>query len=509
MFNKNFYPTPENVYIDLISLGHSLGERILEPSAGKGDIVKYIQSRKRHYQSYQCDVIEYDVELRNLLFGAGYNVIWDDFLTFESHKEYTDIVMNPPFDEGAKHLLKAIELAEKQVSTPCQIFAILNAETIKNTYSNERKDLMNKLTIHNAKIEYRQNAFSDSERKTNVEVALIYLNVKVSKDGCSIYEDIMKGFKKKETASLERGLSTQLQSQELQSRLNDIERYVNEYEQAVRLIKESYKVLNERKQFINYLDTVNKFQCSLYGINKLDYTSTIMDQELHSLRSVYWRLILNTSRIKKVLTNGGIQKLEKQIAMAEGMEINMVNIEMLIMSLEGNQKELLVDSCVSLFERLTKYHMSEYSKNIHYYNGWKANNAYKINRKIIYPIRYGSFGTLFWKGNDEYEKVDYEVRELMDDITRMMQLFNKDINNTFNKIGEYEFENEWLKFKVFKKGTIHIWFKDTDTLNKFNYVCGKHFNWLPTDEEMKTPEAREFVVKEFGIMDTDKLLSAV
>lgn len=508
MFNKNFYPTPDNVCRDLLSLGYQLGSNILEPSAGKGDIVKYITSTKRHYQSRKIDIIEIEPELRNLLFGSGYNVIWDDFLTFESHKEYTDIIMNPPFDEGAKHLLKAIELAENQVSTNCQVFAILNAETIKNPYSNERKALLNKLELYGAKIEYRENAFSDSERKTDVEIALVWVNVDVRTSGNDIYDRLMKGFKKKDTKNIVRGLSTQVQSQELQQRLDDIERYVNEYEQSVKLIKTSYVAMDERKRFLKYLEGVNKFDHSMLGVNKLDYTYDLMNQELHSLRSLYWRLILNTKRIRDILTHGGIEKLEKQISMAENMEINMVNIEMLIMSLQYNQKDLLIDSCVSLFERITKHHMNEYSKNLHYYNGWKSNDAFKVNPKIIIPINYGGYNDIFGSWiKDDYNKVDHSIRRLIDDIVRMMQLFDSKIDNKFTTDGNNEFETEWIKFKIFKKGTIHIWFKDIDTLSKFNYVCGHHFNWLPTEEEMNKPEAREFVMKEFGNINTENLLS--
>ena len=34
---------------------------------------------------------------------------------------------------------------------------------------------------------------------------------------------------------------------------------------------------------------------------------------------------------------------------------------------------------------LAEYCYSDFSKNIHYYNGWKTNKAYKINNKIILP----------------------------------------------------------------------------------------------------------------------------
>ena len=53
------------------------------------------------------------------------------------------------------------------------IVCILNAETLKNPYSAERKAIVQKLEDNNADIEYIQEAFIDGERKTNVEIALI------------------------------------------------------------------------------------------------------------------------------------------------------------------------------------------------------------------------------------------------------------------------------------------------------------------------------------------------
>ena len=39
---------------------------------------------------------------------------------------------------------------------------------------------------------------------------------------------------------------------------------------------------------------------------------------------------------------------------------------------------------LDLFEDLSYKHSynEEFSKNIHYYNGWKSNDAYKINKKV-------------------------------------------------------------------------------------------------------------------------------
>src|SRR5699024_5766280 len=130
--NKDFYPTPYELFRKLIGNRLRLiGGRILEPSAGKGDMIKYILETNRHAR---VDAIENDSRLVNTLMGEGYSVVWDDFLTYETYKEYDYIIMNPPFSNGVDHVLKALELAENQLSR-CEIYAILNKETLNNACS--------------------------------------------------------------------------------------------------------------------------------------------------------------------------------------------------------------------------------------------------------------------------------------------------------------------------------------------------------------------------------------
>ena len=89
---------------------------ILEPSAGKGDIVDYL--RMNHYERYdkkEFFLIEKDDNLQAILKTRcqGHNemrVIDSDFLTYPGGDLFDLIIMNPPFDDGEKHLTKAINL---------------------------------------------------------------------------------------------------------------------------------------------------------------------------------------------------------------------------------------------------------------------------------------------------------------------------------------------------------------------------------------------------------------
>lgn len=64
-------------------------------------------------------------------------------------KEYDLIVMNPPFENGVKHLLKALEMQSRNGGS---IVCLLNAETIKNQCTNERITLNRILQNNNAKL---------------------------------------------------------------------------------------------------------------------------------------------------------------------------------------------------------------------------------------------------------------------------------------------------------------------------------------------------------------------
>lgn len=146
--NKEFYPTPSELLDELLTsdfegmrLPRRLGERVLEPSAGKGNIIEYI---KKSTNTRDIDAIEYDITLANELTRKKHTVIHNDFLTFTPFKQYDSIVMNPPFSNGDEHLLKAIEVAESNVSKSCNVYAIINAETIKTrTQTSARNCVIN------------------------------------------------------------------------------------------------------------------------------------------------------------------------------------------------------------------------------------------------------------------------------------------------------------------------------------------------------------------------------
>ena len=111
-----------------------------------------------------------------------------DFLQYSGRDNFDLIIANPPFDQGDLHLLKAIDVMYRG-----EIIFLLNAETIRNPYTNTRKELAKRLNELNAEVEFIQDAFLDAERKTSVEVALVYIKIERN-----IEEDLFAGISDEE-----------------------------------------------------------------------------------------------------------------------------------------------------------------------------------------------------------------------------------------------------------------------------------------------------------------------
>lgn len=164
----------------------------LDPSAGKGDLAKAILGFGRnardfgHYGSnrsrHRVDVIESDPDLIHILrANEDLNFVGMDWLTYSGVSYYDAIVMNPPFSNGAAHLIHAWEFLHAG-----EIVCLLNQETIDNPYTDERQRLA-KIIAQHGSVEALGQCFRDSERPTDVHVALVYLKKTADDDRIDLW----------------------------------------------------------------------------------------------------------------------------------------------------------------------------------------------------------------------------------------------------------------------------------------------------------------------------------
>jgi len=167
MFNQEFFPTPSHV-IEQMCEGLTMANKtILEPSAGKGDIVDHLT-----FAGAEVLTCEINEDLAKILKTKSRFLKPDFFsVTSEEISHISAIVMNPPFSNADKHILHAYNIAP----SGCKIIALCNSATLKNRYPTSREQLASIIETNGQTIELG-NVFGESERRTDVNVSLISIN---------------------------------------------------------------------------------------------------------------------------------------------------------------------------------------------------------------------------------------------------------------------------------------------------------------------------------------------
>ena len=518
-----FYPTPPELIAKMLeTVIRERNKTILEPSAGKGDILDFIslykqnesgcgykwlieqlkesnyddipqmllqetvkdfKNGKRAREVINAECIETDSNLCAILKDKGYRVYNDDFLLYDDDKHYDLIIMNPPFSNGDEHLLKAISIAEK---TGSKIICLLNAETIKNSYSNKRKLLANKLEKYGAEIEFVENAFSDAERKTDVEVAIVRADVPAPfKENSRIWEEL-------ETNDIE--INEPEFSGEIVSANEPLKMavklYKKELEAGKRLIEEYLSLKPYLTSSFENEDTPSYMRGCLLtlssGKNGLDW-----NEYLYSLRYKYWCELLHNPKFMQNLTSNLREEYYSMISEFASRDFSLKNIYAVKMDIISRTAKGIEEKIVDMFEQLSYKNSMDAAGNVHYFNGWKSNSAFKINQKVVVPY------CNCWDGI--CKKFDFwhygygsNVFRILDDVEKclaFLQIGESELDYVVDlsghlKVCQERQETRKLQFRffdvdIFKKGTMHIKFRDEELLKRFNIYGCQHKGWLP------------------------------
>jgi hypothetical protein len=516
---SEFYPTPQSLVDKMLQgIDWNYIHTILEPSAGKGDILKEIAKKEGNYHRIEFDVdcIEIDPNLRQVLkynfsderkykldyndaekkcfFEKGIHIVHDNFLTYNPFKQYDLIIMNPPFSNGDKHLLKALKMQEKGGNIIC----LLNAETLKNPYTETRRTLLELLNKYNAQIEYINNAFVSAERKTGVEVALIKVAIEQVKEESDIYNR----FKKAEHIEDVYEDVTELE-------LTDyIKAAVNQFNVEV---KSGLELIRQYRALVPYMqnsfdDEYRKPILRLVNSYDRSYNDCVpINDYLKDVRLKYWRALLSNPKFIGKLTSKLQDEYREKVQKLADYDFTEFNIYTLSVEMNSQIKQGIEDEIIAMYDRLTETHSyyPEFSKNRHYYNGWKTNSAYKINKKVILPC-HGVFSS--WSG----EPRSYEARKVLEDIERILNFLDGGmtrevdswlrIQNYFDLGETKNIECKFFKVNFYKKGTVHITFTCPELIDRFNIYAGQRKGWLPPAYGKK--KYKDMTVEEKEVIDS-------
>lgn len=530
---SEFYPTPEALVermLEGIDLDYC--SAILEPSAGKGDILRVLARkaaccRYRNYkQELDVDCCEIDPHLRQVLkynfseerektlrhrkheleksqyydrdihkylykspadreevqeieselltfFSDGIHIVHDDFLTYTPFKQYSLIVMNPPFSNGDKHLLKALKIQEKGGHIVC----LLNAETIRNPYTESRRALVQQLDKYEAQIDFIEDAFSAAERRTDVEIALIKVSIPQAKEESDIYSH----FKKAEMLEDTFETSTALEVSDY------IKAAISHFNVEV---KAGLELIRQYRTLVPYMqrDFSEKSSPILRLTDSTDrgYDSVSVNSYLKAVRLKYWKELMANPKFTGKLTHKLQEEYRSQVNELANYDFSEFNIKTLSLEMSAQIKQGIEDEIIAMFDRLTEEHSyyPECKKNRHYFDGWKTNKAHKIDKKVIIPC-YNVFSD--WDGTPH----TYNARGVLEDIERILNFldggmtrdvdFWKTIEDHFSRRETKNIELKYFKATFYKKGTVHLVFTCPELIERFNIYAAQHKKWLPPD----------------------------
>lgn len=509
MFDKDFFPTLRITFNDM-TRGYDLqGAIILEPQGGAGHIVGYC------YEDGAKEVISCELhpDLRKIL-ATKCKVIGEDFLKIKSedisHVDY--IIMNPPFSDGARHIMHAWDIAPPG----CKIISLCNIETIRNRSNSIRRKL-GSIIDEFGNYEELGNCFHDAERTTLAEIGLIRL----LKPGADTKHEFTGFFLEPD--------EPEAQSNALMP-YNVVRDLVNRYVAAIKLYDQQLELAVQ----------MNDLTSSFFFTKKPELGMSVTRCGVQVQRAEFkkemqkegWMFIFEKMNMQKYATKALREDINKFVEKQAHIPFTMKNIYAMLQLVISTASQRMDKSLLEVFDTLTKH----YDENRHCVEGWKTNSHYLINQKFIIPYMCGvdkwhtgnkincNYGRNFETIEDMLKAICYITGDNYDNhcnlynhIRYQYKIYsNKKFVTTLDNPDSVErmkkeyfeegkpFECEdsvpeygkwftWGPFeaRAYKKGTMHFKFRSEDTWATFNQHIARIKGYPLYEGVKKSPKDRE------------------
>lgn len=525
--NDEFYPTPDSLIEKMLEgLDYRMIGSVLEPSAGKGDLLRGFFHHRWKAERYDAgdisaDLCELDPYLRQICkynfsedkkseilsdlepLRCAYSslteeqrvrklgleeqlmemrpydsvrVVHDDFLTYRTAKHYDLILMNPPFSQGDKHLLKALSMQERGGAIIC----LLNAETIRNPCTATRQMLLHKLQKYEAKIEYAEDAFAGAERSARVDVAIVRVNIPQPEEQSDIWDRMKKA--EEENAAPDPELEALVSGDYIEQA---IQLYRTEVAATLELARQykalvPYMAYSLDSEAYNGKDPILELRV---GNEKFS-----VNRYLRTVRLKYWRALFSNKKFIGRLTSNLQRDFQSRVEKMAEYEFSAFNIRQVAFEMNDAMRKGVEGEIIKLFDELSVEHSwyPECSQNRHYFNGWATNKAHKIGKKVILPTSLQSYS---WRKEafDEHRAVNFlsDIEKTLDYLDAKPGSDGYALSRRIREAHECG-QNRNIRLRyfdvdIFKKGTVHIKFLPTamPIVDRLNIYASRKKNWLP------------------------------
>ncbi len=508
MFGAEFFPTPKPVIEKMLAKIDKNAQYFLEPSAGKGDIAQAIfdagkWDRYGTRSQHSVDCIEANPELCQILQGKGFPVVGFDWLEYPGVCYYDAVVMNPPFSNAATHLLKAWDFMHDG-----EIVCLVNEETIKNPYSAERERLAALIAQH-GNVEWLGDCFASktkgAERTAAVNVAMVYLK-KVSDD-----DTVEMWAKDTPERDIDDSIGEDPNILALRDDLGNMEHW---YNSANEHMLKAFAHLRKASLYLSFnkIDKSGDAYEKVVGLAMKNVNSARAEFSRKHRRDA-WMQVFERMEFRKWLDKKQTDEFIRDIERSGDVPFTKENIKATLRNVFGQRNELFNKSVANVFDELTRYYNGNTNGGgggTEGRTGWKTNDSYKVNEKLVFPygLRYeskyqalGPWGMYYGHSSDIYSDLDRIMCVLAGEKFEECFTIGAALSEAFDHLNhpgrksatrwytdcdlssadlamKQQARSDYFDIRFFKKGTVHLKFRDADLWEKFCIAASKGKNWI-------------------------------
>jgi hypothetical protein len=493
MFDPEFFPTPSNLawkmfepYRALIEAGE-IGS-VLDPEAGKGDLLKPALAMQDKPSIY---AIEKSVELRGVLasieterYYSGrpeclVRVLGDDVFAYQGRHVFDLILSNPPFSRGAEHLLRAWELLAEGGHLAC----LLNAETIRNPHTSTRQQAADLIAQHGT-TEDLGAAFAKAERPTNVEVVLVRLRKPAADPGSRF------NFSR---AEKERSAPRPITADVIENavaRQDVVGNAAIAFDLAARALGELSQAWRRADHYLAAAGV------NLSDILPMDYKAQAKPDRINDLIDAAqvkaWHSIIERSDIERYFTARMRKDFDEFMAGQGRLDFNKANVLSLFETIFTSRHSIADTAVQDVFDKMCSYDPTNSTAG----ETWKTNSGHKVNEKVILPyfivFELGRFRLSYHRDYSALADIDKALCHVTGASYTAIRTLEQALGEAFDPKSRMAAalgvplnvaRSEFFDLKFFKKGTLHLRFRDRAVWEAFNIAAARGKGWLGAARE--------------------------
>jgi len=466
---------------------------VCDPNAGEGDLLKGHPEFGYLTRKGRILAIEIDPTKHPALRAKNIDIVGHDFLAYQSAAHVSHFVMNPPFSEGAKHVLHAWNgLFQGEIS------AILNAQTIRNACTRERQQLLRVIEQSGGNVEFVEDAFLDPEarRKTSVEIVIIHLEKTAGLD--TLYGDLVADLSTDNTNPQEADLD--INSAELMFPRSWVENAVNTFDAAVIAQREAVLAQAKANHYSNRLGMTlaarNGDKGSDYRPNDAAFIRKQLAANYDSLKDRAWASVLRSTEVKDKLSRQAQKRLEAEFQGIKSLEFTKANVYGFLQGLSESGFEIQMSMLCDVFDEITKYHLD----NTVFHMGWASNSQH---RTLGMRIKAKRFILPLGSSDGWSSELPFDTIKLLSDFDKVFAILDgkKKPEYGLEQMATEHFKRRELRAKSLFHGdrcsssyfdmryyrgvgTGHFYPTRPDLIERLNRLVGQKRRWLPPEDNL-------------------------